>query len=62
MGMNYKTGTLELVNALGQVQRRRVLDGNVKQVLSLEGLAEGIYIYNIQLDGKVFQGKLMIQK
>ncbi len=62
MGTAYKNGTLELINALGQVERRRILDGNSKQILSLEGLAEGIYIYNIQLDGKVFQGKLMIQK
>ena len=62
MGTAYKNGTLELINALGQVERRRILDGNTKQILSLEGLAEGIYIYTIQLDGKVFQGKLMIQK
>jgi type IX secretion system substrate protein len=59
-----RPATLWLFNATGQTVRHWEMPaGQPEQTFSLEGLAEGLYFWNVSIEGKVMgSGKLIISK
>ena len=65
MGVESPKVTLDIVNMMGANVKRielNVAGGNVNEVISLDGLASGVYLVNTTLNGEVFTERLIIQK
>jgi hypothetical protein len=55
------TGTVELLNALGQVVKRQPLAGTAEQQVSTLGLATGLYTLRVQAGAEVLTRKVVLQ-
>ena len=65
MGVESPKVTLDIVNMMGANVKRielNVAGGNVNEVISLDGLASGVYLVNTNMNGEVFTERLIIQK
>ena len=65
MGVASPKVTLDIVNMMGATVKRielNVAGGNVNEVISLDGLASGVYLVNTTMNGEVFTERLIIQK
>jgi hypothetical protein len=54
-------GTVELLNALGQVVQRQPLAGTAEQAVSTRGLAAGLYTLRVQAGAEVLARKVVLQ-
>ncbi|MFD2718844.1 CARDB domain-containing protein [Hymenobacter monticola] len=55
------TGTVELLNALGQVVKRQPLAGTAEQQVLTRGLATGLYTLRVQAGTEVLTRKVVLQ-
>jgi hypothetical protein len=55
------TGTVELLNALGQVVRHQPLAGPAEQQVTTRGLAAGLYTLRVQAGAEVLTRKVVLQ-
>ena len=54
-------GTVELLNALGQVVKRQPLAATPEQTIATTGLAAGLYTLRVQASGEVLTRKVVLQ-
>ncbi|HMQ90607.1 MAG TPA: T9SS type A sorting domain-containing protein [Flavilitoribacter sp.] len=59
-------GSLSLTNMMGQrfdiFRNRQLFQGNNQVDVDLSGFAAGMYMYQLEANGKIFVGKLVITK
>ncbi|RTQ45811.1 T9SS type A sorting domain-containing protein [Hymenobacter gummosus] len=60
-GLGGKTGTVELLNALGQTVRREALATAGEQQVSTRGLAAGLYTLRVQVGTDVMTRKVVLE-
>jgi parallel beta-helix repeat protein len=60
-GLSGKTGSVELLNALGQSVRREALAATGEQPVSTRGLAAGLYTLRVQVGADVMTRKVVVE-